>query len=143
MKNKWFIILAIMSQLIYLPLGVAQGIGEYGRVLGGVPRGSGGVGRSLPGAGIQQGRGGVVHGMGDAAGQALPVRLVVAVKTAPLYSRQDDETNEIERLSQGDLLVPMIQSTGNGSEWYLVKTEKGIVGWIKSTDVKNQQAKKP
>lgn len=142
MKNKLFMILVVVYQLFYSPLVMAQGIGEYGRVLGGVPRGSGGVGHNLPGTGIQQGRG-VVHGIGDTEGQRLPARLVVAVKAAPLYSRQDDETNEIETLSQGEHLVPMIQSTGNGSEWYLVRTEKGVVGWIKSREVKEQRAKKP
>ena len=142
MKKKLFIILVVVSQLIYLRLLMAQGIGEYGRVLGGVPRGSGGVSRHTPGLGIQQGGGGV-PGVGDVGGYPLPARLVVAAKVAPLYSRQDDETHQIEKLSQGDLLVPMMQSTGGGTEWYMVKTQKGVIGWIKSSDVKEQEAKKP
>lgn len=142
MKNKLFMILVVVSQLFYFRLVMAQGIGEYGRVLGGVPRGSGGVSRHTPGLGIKQGKGGV-PGVGDVRGQPLPGRLVVAVKVASLYSRQDDETNEVGKLSRGAVLIPMIQSTGNGSEWYLVKTQKGIVGWIKSADVKEQKTTKP
>ena len=34
----------------------------------------------------------------------------------------------------------MGQSNG-GNEWYMVKTQKGLVGWIKSADVRTETAK--
>lgn len=35
----------------------------------------------------------------------------------------------------------MIQSTG-GNDWFMVKTQKGIIGWIKSSDVRSAKIKK-
>ena len=131
--------------LIFIPSHVtfAQGIGEYGRVVGGVSHGSRGVGPRTSGVGVQNGKG-IVQGVGGVAtGSALPDHLVVSAKAVPLYPRQDDETDQIDQLSQGELLVPMMYSTGAGTDWYLVKTQKGIVGWIKSAGVKKQEAKKP
>jgi len=130
--------------LIFVVSGIAfaQGIGEYGRVMGGVTQGSRGVGPRTSGVGVQKGKG-VVQGVGGVeSGSALPGHLVVAAKTAPLYPRQDDEMDEIDKLSQGELLVPMMHSTGAATDWYLVKTQKGIVGWIKSADVQKPEAKK-
>ena len=67
--------------------------------------------------------------------------VLVATKDAGLYSRQDDESEKLFLLAQGETLTPMIQSAG-GSEWYMVKTKKGLVGWIKSKDVREEKVKK-
>jgi hypothetical protein len=123
-------------------IAFAQGIGEYGRVVGGVTQGSRGVGSRTSGVGVKKGKG-VVEGVGGVeSGSALPGHLVVSAKGATLYPRQDDETDQIEKLSQGELLVPIMHSTGAPSDWYLVKTQKGTVGWIKSADVQKPEAKK-
>jgi hypothetical protein len=68
--------------------------------------------------------------------------LVVASKEAALYPRQDDEAEKIDRLLQGETLVPMVQIAG-GNEWYMVKTYKGLIGWVKSSDVRTETAKNP
>jgi hypothetical protein len=68
--------------------------------------------------------------------------LVVASKEAALYPRQDDEAEKIARLLQGETLVPMVQIAG-GNEWYMVKTDKGLIGWVKSSDVRTETAKNP
>ena len=65
---------------------------------------------------------------------------VVSAKTTGLYPRQDEETEKIEQLSQGDTLSPMVQSAGNNS-WYMVKTSKGLVGWVKGSDVREATKK--
>ena len=128
--------------LLASDVSFAQGIGEYGRVVGGVSQGSRGVGPRTSGVGVQKGKG-VVQGVGGVEnGIALPGHLVVSAKAAPLYPRQDEETDQIDKLSHGELLVPMMHSTGAVTDWYLVKTQKGIVGWIKSTDVQKPEAKK-
>ena len=143
MKYKLFTFLIVVSQVLYLGFVMAQGIGEYGRVLGSAKQGSGSGSPKTSRIGTQRGKG-IVQGVGGLdSGSPLPGHLVVSAKTAPLYPRQDDETDQIGKLSQGELLVPMMESAGAGIEWYLVKTQKGIVGWIKSTDVKGQEAKKP
>jgi hypothetical protein len=60
--------------------------------------------------------------------------LIVASRKASLYHRQDDETEKIAELSQGDVLTPIGQTNGS-KNWYMVKTQKGVIGWIRSSDV--------
>ncbi len=119
---------------------LAQAIGEYGRVLGGAKQGGGGPRPKAPRGDAQKGKG-VFQGVGEIKGRPFPTQLIVAAKAAPLYIRQDDETEEIEKLSQGETLVPMVQSTTSGIEWYMVKTRLGNVGWIKASDVKEPATK--
>ena len=117
----------------------AQAFGEYGRGVGSVPRGSVGAGPRAPGAGTH---GRIASGsVGDVGGRGLPARLVVAAKDAGLFPRQDEESEKIVGLSEGESLVPLVQSEG-GSQWFMVKTQKGIVGWVKSADVKQEAQKK-
>ena len=126
--------------LCLLPTAVlAQGFFEYGRAVGSIPHGQGITGSKATGGAVHGS--GTVGGIGDVGGRALPVRLVVSAKTTGLYSRQDEETEKIEQLSQGDSLSPMVQSAGNIS-WYMVKTSKGLVGWVKGTDVREDATKK-
>jgi hypothetical protein len=117
---------------------LAQAFGEYGRAVGSVPHGRGITGSRSSG-GTTQGNPGS-GGVGDVGGRALPARLVVAAKSADLFPRQDDQSKKIAQLPQGESLVPMVQSAG-GNDWYMVKTQKGLVGWIKSADVREEKAK--
>jgi hypothetical protein len=113
-------------------LAFAQAFGEYGRAVGSVPHGRGITGSRTQGGVIQDvGRGGV----GEIAARKLPVRLIVSAKTAGLFPRQDEESEKIAQLTEGDTLVPMVQSEG-GSQWYMVKTASGQVGWIKGSNVR-------
>lgn len=122
----------------------AQAFGEYGRIVGGIPQGKGVTGPRAPG-GVTPG--GVTPGgsgsgaVGEVLGRAMPTRLVVASKVAGLYPRQDDETEKLDQLSEGEALVPMVQSAG-GNDWFMVKTQKGVIGWIKSADVREEKIKK-
>jgi hypothetical protein len=116
----------------------AQAFGDYGRTLGGIPQGGIGVPRA-PG-GVTQGSGGS-GSVGDVGGRGLPTRLVVASKVAGLYPRQDDEAEVLDRLSEGETLVPLVQASG-GNDWFMVKTAKGAIGWVKSADVREEKAKK-
>ncbi len=121
---------------------LAQAIGEYGRTVGGVGQRQGDVNQKASRALSQNNKGkGVVEGIGDAGGRPVPSALVVASRQAGLYPRQDDEAEKIAELSQGDTLIPLGQSNG-GNEWYMVKTPKGLVGWIKSADVRTETEKK-
>jgi NOL1/NOP2/fmu family ribosome biogenesis protein len=67
--------------------------------------------------------------------------LVVASKDAGLYPRQDDESEKIVQLARGETVTPMVQTAG-GSEWYMVKTQKGLIGWVKASDVREEKVKK-
>ncbi len=137
MKHRLLMILFAVSYLGSASWVFAQAFGDYGRILGGVPN-------TLPGprapGGVTQG-GSVSGGVGEAGGTRFPTRLVVAAKSTGLYPRQDDEAEKIDQLSQGESLVPMVQSSG-GNDWFMVKTQRGVIGWVKSADVKEESVKK-
>jgi len=128
-----------VSLLVVPAIVFAQAFGEYGRAVGSVPHGQGITGVKTPGGGTQGGATG--GGVGDVGGRALATRLVVAAKSAGLYPRQDGEAEKIDQLSEGESLVPMVQAAG-GSDWYMVKTQKGLVGWVKGADVREEKTKK-
>lgn len=120
-----------------------QAFGEYGRAVGGVGQRQGNISPGAPQVSGPSGTGkGGGQGVGDLGGRAVPSQLVVAAKQAPLYSRQDDESEKIGQLSQGETLVPMVQSTNGNTGWYMVKTQTGTIGWIKASDVREESAKK-
>jgi hypothetical protein len=138
--NKTAMLYLIWVSLLVVPAIVfAQAFGEYGRAVGSVPHGQGITGVKTPGGGTQGGATG--GGVGDVGGRALATRLVVAAKSAGLYPRQDGEAEKIDQLSEGESLVPMVQAAG-GSDWYMVKTQKGLVGWVKGADVREEKTKK-
>jgi hypothetical protein len=66
---------------------------------------------------------------------------VVATNEAGLYPRQDEESQRLEQLGQGEVLTPMMQSAG-GNEWFMVKTQKGVVGWVRSADIREEKVTK-
>jgi hypothetical protein len=115
-----------------------QAFGEYGRAVGSVPHGKGITGSPTPGGGKSRGSS---AGVGDVGGRKLPTRLVVASAGAGLYARRDDESQKLAELAQGEILAPMVQSAG-GNEWYMVKTQSGMIGWIKAGDVREENVAK-
>ena len=137
---RWLGIALFVYVVIFVTSpGFPQAIGEYGRAVGSVPHGKGVTGSPVPGGARSGGSSG--GGVGDVGGRRMPNRLVVASKDAGLYPRQDEESDKLAQLAQGETLTPMVQSAG-GSEWYMVKTQKGVVGWVKSSDVREEKIKK-
>lgn len=136
MKKSLVLSLCTVNFLLSTTLAFAQAFGEYGRAVGSIPHGRS-IGGSRASGGVTQGNVGS-GGVGDIGGRKLPARLVVSVKSASLFPRQDEESEKIVQLAQGVTLVPMVQSEG-GSDWYMVKTPKGLVGWIKSSDVRPEK----
>jgi hypothetical protein len=118
---------------------IARTFGEYGRTLGGVTQ-QGGISPGASGGLSQSGRR-PTEGVGDISGRGVPSRSIVAAKQALLFPRQDDEAEKIISLAQGEVLVTLLQPTG-GNDWYMVKTQKGLIGWVKSLDVREQSVKK-
>ena len=133
---------AIAGVLLFPAITFAQAFGEYGRAVGGIPHGKGITGSKSPGSVSQGNSGGSgTRGVADADGRGLPSRLVVSTNDAGLYPRQDDQSQKLGQLNQGEILTPMVQSAG-GSEWFMVKTQKGIIGWVQSMDVREDRIKK-
>jgi hypothetical protein len=139
MKKAVVLMSWIAPWLFCSSLVFAQAFGEYGRAVGSVPHGRGVTGSGPSGGGSHGNVSG--GGVGDLGGRGLPVRLVVAAKNAGLFPRQDDESEKLAQLTEGENLVPMVQSEGT-NQWYMVKTQKGLVGWVKSVDVRQEKAKK-
>ena len=138
MKTFFPVLFAVVVGLVVPRAAWAQAFGEYGRTLGGVPHG-GIIAPKAPGGVTQGGTGS--GGVGVLGGRGLPTRLVVSAKSAGLYPRQDDEAEKIDQLSEGETLQPMVQTSG-GNDWFMVKTQKGAVGWVKSADVREEKVKK-
>lgn len=136
MQKLIVLIISVTTLLSLTQLLFAQAFGEYGRAVGSVPHGQSiREGRASGGATRGRVSGGTV---GDLGGRSLPVHLIVATRNASLFPRQDDESEKILQLAEGERLVPMVQSEG-GKEWYMVKTQKGLVGWVKSVDVREEK----
>ena len=51
-----------------------------------------------------------------------------------LFARQDAETDRIATLEEGELLIPLAEAIGTQT-WYMVRTQKGLVGWVRATDI--------
>ena len=139
MRPKFLAVSLTTVLLFSSTTAFAQAFGEYGRAVGGIPQGQGVAGPRAPNRAPHGGSG--AGGVSDVSGKAFPVRLVVAVKEAGLFPKQDDESEQVAQLTQGDSLVPMVQSaSGNG--WYMVRTQQGMIGWVKSADVREEIVKK-
>ena len=129
--------------MVFLAAGepLAQAIGEYGRTVRdvGQRQGSASPKASRP---SQNAKGKtVIQGIGDTGGRPIPSGLVVRSRQIGLYPRQDDTAEKITELYEGDILIPMAQSNG-GKDWYMVKTQQGVIGWVKATDVREDTGKK-
>ncbi|HET8563009.1 MAG TPA: SH3 domain-containing protein, partial [Candidatus Binatia bacterium] len=79
---------------------------------------------------------------GKLGASSLPAALTVISKEAPLYARHDEFANKIAQLSQGERLVPVLQTDSGKTLWYMVKTETGTTGWVKASDVGQETVQK-
>lgn len=135
-----FKVFILMLPLLFLsPKIFAQAVTEYGKVVGGVGRRQGNVNPKASRASKQAGKDkGVVQGMADVAPVRLPSALTVESKDAALYHRHDEFSDKLADVSQGERLIPVAETTAGNTHWYMVKTQTGLVGWVKSTDIKKE-----
>jgi hypothetical protein len=119
---------------------VAQAIGEYGRTVEGTRQKQSASPRASRTSQNAKGKS-VVQGVGDVGGRPVPFGLVVVSRQIGLYPRQDDTAEKITELSEGDVLIPLVQSNG-GNDWYMVKTQQGVIGWVKAVEVREDIGKK-
>ena len=136
MKTKKAIILSAIVLFISPEVAFVQSFTEYGRTLGGVGgKQNSANSRTAKTQSTNKGKA-TIQGVGDVGARPLPSGLIVESKKASLYRRQDDETEKVAELSQGDALIPMAAING-GKNWYMVKTQKGLIGWVRSSDVRD------
>ena len=135
------IILGVLMVFLASGESLAQAISEYGKTVEGGQR-QGRASSKASRSPSQNAKGkAVVQGIGDTGGRPIPSGLVVVSRQIGLYPRQDDAAETIAELHQGDTLIPMIQSN-SGNDWYMVKTQQGVIGWVKAVDVREDTGKK-
>ena len=122
----------------------SQSIGEYSRAIGTVTSKKG---TTVPGSGKSIAPSGknaksIVQGVGGTEIRSIPSSVTVRFKEASLYARSD-ELSDKKPLAMGDKLTPMREAVGVNALWYMVKTEAGMVGWVKSSDVETDSSVKP
>ena len=62
--------------------------------------------------------------------------LSVSGPDAYLYGSQEESSEIITHLEPHETLILLANTVGRAESWYLVKTQKGVSGWVKSTDVR-------
>jgi len=63
-----------------------------------------------------------------------PTAMTVRESGSYLYARQDTESDKIATLKKGEVLTPLLEAVG-AATWYMVKTEQGVMGWVRAGDV--------
>lgn len=63
-----------------------------------------------------------------------PLGLTVRESGISLYSRQELDSDKIATLQKGTVLTPLAEAIGQQT-WYMVKTQDGLFGWVRATDV--------
>ena len=140
MKSLTLAIIVVVAGIACSKVVLAQGIGEYGRVVGGAAGNAKGIGKpgssvkGLPDLPVSR-----AGSKGMSAFTGLPSVLTVSAATAPIYSRSEDWSDKVGEVSQGEKVTPLVQSTGATSIWYMVKTQSGATGWIRAADVAIEQ----
>lgn len=71
--------------------------------------------------------------IGIDAAESIPV-LTARETGVALYARQDTETDRIATLEKDEILIPIAESVG-GEVWYMVRTKRGLIGWVRGIDV--------
>lgn len=66
--------------------------------------------------------------------QATAPVLVVRETGSSLYARQDMTSDRIAKLEKDERLIPLAEALGPET-WYMVKTQQGMVGWVRASDV--------
>jgi hypothetical protein len=110
----------------------AQSAIEYGKQAGGIKRPA--AGKAAPKTRGKAGKADQGSGTEEAEFIPLPGSLSVKGEQAVLRARQDESSEAVGKIEKGEKLVPMAQS-GGFEKWYMVKSAKGLFGWIKAADV--------
>ena len=138
---------SIAAVLILLAaiVAFAQGIGEYGRAVGGVAARKGNTapvgGKSL--APPAKNPKSIEQGVSGVETRAMPALVTVRSTGVSLYARSDELADKITPLVMGEKLTPLLEAVGVDALWYMVKTDAGMTGWIKSADVESGSNLKP
>lgn len=139
MKAKWIIagVLCVSFFLLDQQKIEAQGIIEYGKQLEGLKkrRPSGKRMRLPPVTRGGANPGGNSETIENSSITPVPSMLAVKGSEANLHVSQDAHSEVITRLERGEKLTTLGTAFGSGGVWYMVKTQKGTIGWVSSSNV--------
>jgi len=65
--------------------------------------------------------------------------LSVKGKEVYLYANQEEYSETLTRLENGEELIPFASAMAKGAEWHMVKTKYGVLGWVRSSDVEGTE----
>jgi hypothetical protein len=134
----------ITSLFLYSQAVYAQGMAEYGRVLSDTRPKHGALNPKAFGGTKQKPTDkGLVRATASGPSSALPQSLIVESQSAALHNRHDEWSDKLVDLPQGERLLALGSTTVGDVHWYMVKTQTGVVGWIKSTQTKASGAANP
>jgi hypothetical protein len=66
--------------------------------------------------------------------QAPAFLVVVREGGSILYARQDTASDQIAKVQKDEKLIPLAEALGP-EKWYMVRTQRGDVGWVRASDV--------
>lgn len=141
MHTKSFLAGALVSVFLLLTQHKVNGqtITEYGKQMGGTQRGLPTTKQNpftMPSGGKKGGQPTETQTQFDAPpADTIPSTLTVKRSMAYLYAQQDDQSPAINKLDQGEKLIPVGKAYGGGETWYMVRTQKGALGWVRSSDI--------
>ncbi len=61
--------------------------------------------------------------------------LSVKGREAYLYASQEEHSEKVIKLEKGERLIPFASALGRKERWYMVKTQNGVLGWVRSSDM--------
>jgi len=59
-----------------------------------------------------------------------------------VYAQQDAQSEVIGKLERGEALVPLGKVSGAGEFWYMVKTKRGAIGWVRGVETEDTSVRK-
>jgi len=68
-----------------------------------------------------------------------PPILSVKGKEVYLYARQEEHSETVTKLEKGERLIPFASAFGRNEQWYMVKTQNGMFGWVRSSDTEGTE----
>lgn len=72
----------------------------------------------------------------------LPSSLRAIAEGGLVRERQDGQSGTLAKLAPGEEIVPLGKVSGAGEFWYMVKTQGGVLGWVRGSELESPHATK-
>ena len=75
----------------------------------------------------------------QAAAQQSPPTFLVAGTETYLFNEPEQHSQPVAKLERGEKLIPIANAAGRGESWYMVRSAKGTVGWVRASQVQGTE----